>query len=87
MSSFAQPSEVAFGNSLGSNIALAFKYIKLAVQIGLFIWFVITVIQGIIGRDKETNWWKAIGIMGAIAFLSAAMAIYNVIADTGSYIK
>ena len=83
---FAQ-NEVAFGNSLGANVATAFKYIKLAIQIGLFIWFVIAVIQGIMGRDKETNWWKVIGIIAAIAFLEVSIAIYNAIAGTGSYIK
>ncbi len=83
---FAQ-NEVAFGNSLGANVATAFKYIKLAIQIGLFIWFVISVIQGIMGRDKETNWWKVIGIIAAIAFLEVSIAVYNAIAGTGSYIK
>ena len=71
---------IGFEDTLRSGIYEIFQsYIKPAVQIALFIWFIWSVLQGIIGRDKETNWWKVIGIVGAIAFIEAADIIYKTI--------
>ena len=55
------------------------NYFKPAVQICLFLWAAWEVIQGLIGRDKQTSWIQVIMIIVAIAVLEVLPAFWSTI--------
>lgn len=62
----------------------AWGYIKVAVQSGLFLWFAIKVVMIFVQRDKETNWWGMLMLLGAIIIVQVLPAIYQAITGTAA---
>lgn len=52
------------------------QYVKPAIQIGLFIWFAIKVVQVFISRDKEHNWWEMLLMLGGILMCEFVDDVY-----------
>jgi hypothetical protein len=81
VSAFAQ-SEAQFTSQMQTATGTIWTYVKIALQIGLFLLLIFKVYNAFFGHDKEGAWWQIVTIIAFIVLIQILPAMYQTI--TGS---
>lgn len=74
----------AFEGQLKSANTEIWTYVKIALQIGFFVWTLFLLYQAFFSHDKQSAWWKIVAVVAFMAILQFFPQLYSAIMGTDS---